>query len=228
MTPSSEGRELVHDSRALARYDTAEGAVGYSQKFGRSAARARTHRREAAILRSFLTELDPKASVLDLPCGAGRFARLIANGERSSMTFADASAQMLEEARAANARFGIDERVDYRQVDVTKDDPVGEFDVVVCVRLLHHLKDGAVFERALDHMTRCAKHDLVVTFASASTWKGFWRRLKTRLGLRRRGESIMSTARMREALAERGFRQKRIRFVSRLFSTQTWILASRD
>lgn len=93
---------------------------------------------------SMLVDLLPPAPrrVLDLGCGDGRLAALVADARPTveSVVAVDRSAPMLEHARA---RFGEDPRVELRPWDL--DDPTGplgtdgRFDVIVSGLAIHHL-----------------------------------------------------------------------------------------
>jgi SAM-dependent methyltransferase len=170
-----------------------------------------------------LAAFDPAATLLNVPCGAGRFVETIAPESRRRVVFADNSQPMLDAARTTLAGLGA-QRIELRLEDVTRAKPSEQFDVVVCVRLLHHL-EGADFEAALDYVVSAAQHGIVCTFASSSTWKG-WRRLR-RKRAGGSGETLRSDQAMRDALAARGWRVARSRRVSFFFSTQTWLLLVR-
>jgi SAM-dependent methyltransferase len=212
-SPSSPG------SGALDRYRTEGGAARYAGKYTRGWTRRETNRRETAILRRMLSGVDPAASLLNLACGAGRFADVLAPPERRRVVFADWSQAMLDEAREQLRAAGHAD-VELRLVDVTKSKPEESFDVVTCVRLLHHL-EGPAFDAAVDFLTGSAKRALVCTFASSATWKGFW---KSRSGRPRRGEVLRSPDAMAAAFSARGWRIVEMRRVATLFSTQAWLL----
>jgi SAM-dependent methyltransferase len=202
----------------MERYLTDGGAACYAGKYARGWTRRGTHWRETAILRRMLAGLDPAASVLNLACGAGRFAELLAAPVRRRVVFADSSQAMLDAAREALAASGA-RSVELRLVDVTRAKPAERLDIAVCVRLLHHLDEQA-FASAVDFLAASAHLAIVCTFASTATWKGFWRSRKKR-AVR---EVTRSPAAMRAAFAARGWRVAEIRRVSALFSSQAWLL----
>jgi SAM-dependent methyltransferase len=202
----------------MERYLTEGGAARYAGKYGRGWTRRGTHWRETAILRRMLAGIDPEASLINLACGAGRFADLLATPSRRRVVFADSSQAMLDAAREALAAGGA-RSVELRLVDVTRSIPAERLDVAVCVRLLHHLDEQA-FAAAVDYLAASAKLAIVCTFASTATWKGFWRsRLKR--GVR---EVARSPAAMRAAFAARGWRVAEMRLVSAFFSSQAWVM----
>lgn len=214
-------------SRALARYPTIEGATTYAGKFRRTRWKARTHRREVVILAAFLRQIGPIRSLLNLPCGTGRFSDVLeARGRPDRVVYADDSPAMLGQARE-NLAAGGGTIPELKRLDVTRDELDETFDLVLCVRLLHHLKSDEDRRRALSFLTRAARDALILTVASTSTWRGWSRARRARLGRRRGGESIVPLSAVARELDDLGFRVERIAYVHRLFSSQTWVLARR-
>jgi len=210
----------------MARYQDTVGADNYAAKYERSWTRRRTGRREDAIVSAMLGTLDPTASVLNAPCGAGRFVDLMQVGKRRRVRFADFSPAMLSATARTLATAGAS--VEIRQLDLVRDEPADVFDVVMTIRLLHHLSDEAERGRVLDFVTSSARQAVVLTFASKGTVKGWIRSMRTRLGLRHGGENLRPEAEIRDALRARGFRVVQRRKVSALFSTQVYLLATRE
>ncbi|MEU7579613.1 class I SAM-dependent methyltransferase [Streptomyces sp. NPDC041068] len=84
--------------------------------------------------RLLLRNLPPHGrTALDIGCGTGRFARLLA-ARGYEVDALDPSAEVIAEAEEAGGgpRF--------RQADVTKEDlPDGHYDVITCLASLHHM-----------------------------------------------------------------------------------------
>lgn len=214
----------IEDSRALARYQRQEGASAYAGKYERSYGRRRTDRAERALMQRMLGRLDPAASLLNVACGAGRFSDILLAGRRARVTYVDFSAAMLEEAGARVRALGHHE-VEFRQADATADAPPEPHDLVVNVRMLHHLKEEGLRARALDFLCQASTDALLFTVASDATFRG-WRR-RRRAARRQRGEHVVSLAELGRELEARGFEIVDVGYVSRLFSSQTWVLARR-
>lgn len=88
---------------------------------------------------------------LDLGCGAAdvtiRFARTYA---QSRLTGVDGAAAMLDHARAAVERAGLEERIWLHQARLPQSDlPRHSFDTVISNSLLHHLRDGRILWRVV-------------------------------------------------------------------------------
>lgn len=214
-------------SYALNRYQTEGGASAYAGKFERSRSRRRTSRREYGILRTFLKHIDnPHGSLLNIACGAGRFVELLCPENRKQVTYADFSAEMLEESRQKMLSLGCD-HINFRSCDATTDEPIPGFESVFNIRMLHHMKTLELQNNSLDFLCGSSGNWLIFTCASTSTFKGWWRNRRTKMGLRKRGEILLDMNDLEQRLGDRGFEIRKRAYVDRLFSSQTWILAQR-
>lgn len=84
------------------------------------------------------------ASALDVGCGAGDFARLLAQ-HADHVLGIDLSAEMLRRAREQSAAFP---NVEYRQADVMTDAlPPAAYDCIASIATLHHMALGEVLPR---------------------------------------------------------------------------------
>lgn len=79
------------------------------------------------------------ASVIDLGCHHGGFGlELAAKG--AQVTFVEGRAELLEHAKFASHALGLDDRTRFVQSDVRNLDHLDEYDVVLCLGLLYHLR----------------------------------------------------------------------------------------
>lgn len=153
----------------MARFDTCAAAVKYSRALNGTA----THRREMRCILQGLREVKSGAAILDLPCGTGRLLpELSAKGIR--VTSADSSPHMVELARkyATDCSLKIDPGLFI--VASVFDMPFadGQFDAVVCNRLLHHFREPAVRQNALRELRRVSRGPVVVSFFCNSSFDG--------------------------------------------------------
>lgn len=90
------------------------------------------------LISSWLDEVLPAAGshAIDLGCGPGRQAVLLA-GRFGQVDAIDLSGPMIELARARRPRPNIS----YWQGDLRHDGQAGHYDLVLCVRTLHHVPD---------------------------------------------------------------------------------------
>jgi SAM-dependent methyltransferase len=157
-------------------------AAAYRLKFRRGLLRRLSARRERLLvtraLELALERLPPARSgqpwptLLDYPCGAGRFAPLFA-GRAAAYVAGDHSPHMLELAAAALDEAGLGARLarrvvgDARSMDL-EDDAV---DLACCMRLLHHFPERSDRLAILAELRRVSRGPLVTSFLDASSFK---------------------------------------------------------
>lgn len=112
--------------------------------------------------------------VLDVPCGTGRLRPLL---ERRGLRYVgvDISPAMLTEAHGGDAASLV--RASVARLPFED----GSFDVVVCCRLLHHLREPEELAVTVGELTRVARRLVVASFWDAASLHA-WRR---RVGLKR-------------------------------------------
>lgn len=188
------------------RYGSPAGAAAYRGKYRGGWTRRLTDLRERALIRWALRRLGGAASVLDVPCGAGRFAPLWREaGARAVL--ADLSPAMLEEARAQAlplVRAGAD-GLPFRD---------GAFDVVAVVRLLHHVAGRGERVAVFREAARVARRGVIVSFASTGTRK---HRRAARRGRAAAAAAVGPEDLAREA-GEAGLAVSGVRHLARFFS----------
>jgi SAM-dependent methyltransferase len=154
-----------------------------------------------------------RALVLDVPCGTGRLrAALAAHG---SYVGADVSPQMLARARALGPGCLC---ADAEQLPFAD----GAFEVVLCCRLLHHLRDER-FERVVAELVRVSSRWILASFFDAASLPALRRRL-----LARPGRTSHSKRRVRAALEAAGAAPRAYGHTLRFLSQQTFVLARRE
>jgi ubiquinone/menaquinone biosynthesis C-methylase UbiE len=198
-------------------------ALAYRDKFRRSLTRRLSDRREhlivGAAMRAALAELGrPSAeSLLDLPCGAGRFAPLLHAACRS-YTAADHSPHMLDLCRAAlggaSARF---ERADARAMPFAG----ASFDLVCCLRLLHHFPDRKERLAILRELRRVCRGPLVLSWLDADAPKQWVHARRCELAQRHNRRAAQSRATLAAEAADAGLLLRRTWSLSGWFSGQS-------
>ena len=116
-------------------------------------------RRERRVIEGLLAHV-PHRTALDMPAGTGKLAGIFAAlGTR--VVASDISASMLKVAEAEYARIGYD-HVSFRVEDVTDLGDFGneEFDVVVCLRLMHRVP-ASLRKTMLGELAYVASHAIV-------------------------------------------------------------------
>lgn len=153
-----ENKELEFQEK----YD-AKHSLKYFRKHQRGLRRRLTTWAERRMLRKALAMMGDPGSVLDIPCGAGRFWTVLAERPDRRILAADYSADMIETAR----RFQPPElvaRVETFQAsafDIKLPDTAVE--AIVCIRLIHHIGQAEDRRRMLAEFHRVAAHTVCLS-----------------------------------------------------------------
>lgn len=177
----------------------------------------RAAQRDTRLVGAILRDLGVRGRVLDVPCGTGRLRETLARCDRQ-VVGVDVSRAMLEQARATpDARVAL---ADVRHLPFA----ARRFDVVVCCRLLHHLREQDELGRAVAELVRVSNRLVIASFWDSAAWPT-WR---AGLGLARtRGRHATSRASIASAFADAGARVTGYRGVLRFVSQQTFVIAER-
>lgn len=142
------------------RMQHATPARRYAERF-ESGSRRGIHLREQRAVAKIFAALSDCRSLIDVPSGAGRFAKALATGR--DLIEADVALEILEHARTRTDDAGL--RIKFFQCDAARiplrDDAV---DGVFCNRLLHHILTSNEREMFLREFHRVARKYLVVSF----------------------------------------------------------------
>ncbi len=153
-------KSLDSASATRARFDTHDS----SHKYAGALDNTPTHRRELHCIKRLLADIPAGASVLDLPCGAGRLLPfLAASGYR--VFAADSSVHMIARARELAENRALANNVEFSVGDVLNTS-FGDntFDAVVCNRLFHHFFEPEVRIAALRELGRISRGPIVLSF----------------------------------------------------------------
>jgi len=157
--PSTSVRE------AMCHYDTKRAAKRFASKVPGTA----TDRREKKCVEKALdlANIPQGASVLDLPCGAGRLLPLLKK-RGYKITGADVSASMVEEARHYAGSGGencLDETDDLVVANIFQTGfNDNRFDAVICHRLFQYFPDSQERRQALKELRRICSGPIIVSF----------------------------------------------------------------
>ncbi len=186
--------------------DTAE-AEKYARRFERGS-RARIDRREQCAVRRIFGKLPDCRSVLDVPCGAGRFLPTLAE-LCPEVLGADIAAEVLEFARQKAEVIGGRARVfcgDASKLELAD----GAVDAIFCNRLLHHILKLEERAGILRELRRVTRRYLVVSFFDYQGFgavRRFFKRLK---GSKPIYEGQPTLAQFTEEVTRAGFRVREV------------------
>ncbi|MCH2101003.1 MAG: class I SAM-dependent methyltransferase [Planctomycetes bacterium] len=168
--------------KKLEAYQAAEYVAEYDQRWASASGAARDARKAATIRRSWQTLTEacgaaPK-SVLDLPAGTGRFTALLEELCPGAVLAADLSEAMLGEMRRKhpNAIACVADAARLPFADQS-------FDVVLCVRFLHLVRNRALRIAFLREFRRVSRLGVIVDYRHGRTLRIWGRHLRHRLGL---------------------------------------------
>jgi ubiquinone/menaquinone biosynthesis C-methylase UbiE len=159
-------------------------AATYTDKRFSSKRMQRLDRIEQDFASSLLPLLPVSPSILDAPCGSGRFHGVFAPAAGHS-TMLDFSPDMLAQVRQ---RYTADSKLELRQGDVTTlPFPDATFDLCFCMRLFHHMLDDPTRLKALSELARVSRRYVAMSFYDSRSFR-YLRRVM--LGKRPSGVSI--------------------------------------
>ena len=126
---------------------------------------ALVNRREQALVRQLLARIDPRpASILDIPCGHGRFTAQFRATALEQVVCSDLWQRHLDAVAAAEPPEGTP--IVLRQADLLGRLPFGdrEFDLVFDFRLFQHLQEAGQRRHVAAELTRVAGRHLIVSY----------------------------------------------------------------
>lgn len=217
---SDNARQTAREADAVAKsagirpaklegYKDDDVAAEYDQRWASSTGQKRDRRKARAIELGLATleevSGESLASVLDLPCGTGRFSQLL--GQRFEVYMgADLSPQML-----AQAQLKIQQPTHFLAADAGRlpfeDRAV---DVAVCIRFLHLVRDAELRVRFLRELNRISRVGVIVDYRHCHTLRVWGKRLRHRLGMLPLAPANPSLAQIREELDAAGLEVQRL------------------
>jgi SAM-dependent methyltransferase len=156
-----------------------------------------------------------RGGILDVPCGAGRLTDVLArHGE--PVTGADLSPSMLAEAGGARRVLASAFALPFA---------AASFDVVVCCRLLHHLREPGDLERVAGELLRVSARLVIASFWDATSLPA----LRRRVGLKRPEARVaIPHERMARVFERAGARVLGFEHSLRFVSQQTFLVVRRE
>lgn len=186
-------------------------------------------RMEHRMARRALALAGNPMSVLDLPCGTGRFWSMLAAEPRRELQAADYSQAMLDVARkvrdpAVVERFRL---LQCSAFEITL--PNNSVDCVFSIRLMHHIGESANRVTMLKEFRRVTRDTVILSLWVDGNYKA-WRRRKLEDKRRQSGEKndnrfIVPRTQFEQECREAGFTiVGHVDFLPRLFMWRTYVL----
>ncbi|MGB5669814.1 MAG: methyltransferase domain-containing protein [Sedimenticolaceae bacterium] len=227
---SPQGAEAPVNLEFSEKYDSAH-SKRYFEKHQSTLARRLSHWRESHMVRRALEYAACSDTVLDLPCGAGRFWPLLAERKDRVILAADNSADMIKVALECQPS-DVTRRINAFQTSAFKielDD--GSVDLIFCIRLLHHVSDAEHRLAILREFNRVARSSVIVSLWVDGNYKA-WRRGKAEKRRKEIGEKerhgnrfVVNRQQIESEFKEAGFRiSKYFDFLPKYAMWRTYVL----
>ena len=180
----------------------------YEQKRYRGFDQRIINSREQRIIRRILKKITAKKihglQVLDIPCGYGRFTRVLLT-ERNRLIDSDLSFFMVK--RAVEQGQSLQEDVLGAVADTKKGLPFKEdvFDLLLSMRFFHHVHDGADREAILREFYRVCKGWVILSYYRSNPLHKLQRKIRRQLKRRQTRISIISSQIFKKEVLDAGF-----------------------
>ncbi len=183
----------------------------FSQRYARSRKQKPSRRFanfwEIQMARKALRLAGNPRSILDLPCGTGRFWAMLAEEPTRELMAGDSSLPMMEMARASHAER-IADRFHCLHTDALHIDlPSKVVDSILCMRLMHHIHDPATRLAIYREFARVSRCSVCVSLRVDGNFSA-WRRARrhTRKGKPGVNRNVIAAAQAEQELSAAGLR----------------------
>lgn len=186
--------------------------------------------RDQSIARKALKLAGNPQSVLDMPCGTGRFWSLLAENKDRKVIACDYSQDMID----IGMRFrdpAVTQRISALQSSAFDLDlPDEVVDNVFCIRLIHHVGESADRMTLLRELHRVTRETVIISLWVDGNFKA-WRRRKLEAKRSRRGYQnrfVIPRQTIEQEFEQAGFKVKsHIDFIPKYAMWRTYVLEKR-
>lgn len=211
------------------KYDQTH-AKAYFDKHQDGLSRRLSNWRDQSVARKALKLAGNPQSVLDLPCGTGRFWSLLAENPNRKIIACDYSQDMID----IGMRFrepAITQRITAFQSSAFELDLEDEaVDNVFCIRLIHHVGESADRLKLLKELHRVTRDSVIISLWVDGNFKA-WRRRKLEAKRSRRGYQnrfVIPRGTIEQEFEQAGFNIKsHIDFLPKYAMWRTYVLEKR-
>jgi ubiquinone/menaquinone biosynthesis C-methylase UbiE len=204
-------------------YRSSQVAEDYDFHRFSSPERQKRNARKWAAIRAALREATGVRTILDLPCGTGRFTGGLAR-EGFEIVGSDISLEMLQKAASVSAQAQLPTVRGYVQANAEalplRNDSL---DCVVSIRFMMHV-DPATRVRMLREFARVSRRWVIVDYRHCYTFRYLLTHTFGRLGLGRTPLSRVSRKELEQEFVAAGFAIRKIIRVSTPLLSDKWIV----
>lgn len=165
--------------------------------------KTRKHKAEMDLIQRVLPQLKEVRTILDAPCGVGRATVMLARAGYA-VTGIDLGDGALQLARQAVEEAQIDAVIE-KQDMVALDYADGQFDAVLCFRLIHHLPTPHHRREIIAELCRVADRYVLISYLSPWSYTSTNRWLKKKLGGKPDVQHVTSLREISGYFSEQGF-----------------------
>jgi len=218
------------DKEILSHYNSPQGAQSYTQKFEKHLSERINNRHEQRLLQRLIGRISsetPFETVLDLPCGYGRLMPLLRRHARHVVE-GDWSLPLLKIARGnQRADTTVREADGYvRATALAMPFANQAFDLVLSVRLCHHIREHAERLTYVRELLRISRRWVVFTYFDYHSLKNQLREVRRKL-FGKRPKWTLRASEIEKIADEMGFEVVYSIPLSRLFSGHRYVALRR-
>ena len=232
MEGREEGRTLGKAPETEARFQSLRASYereGVARHYARTRWTAsshvrRTDRKEQRLVRELLARTGGCETILDLPCGAGRFVPLLAE-HGAGVYLGDVALPMLQEAHARLGHAGSAEQPEgagaavrgfFQATGSRLPLADGCVDLVFCFRLVHHFPEPVERILILQELARVSRRWVMISYFDAASFQAWRHRVRGR----RKARYPESEAEITAECSAAGLAIEQRRWVARRISEQ--------
>ncbi len=219
------------DEEILKHYNSEQGAQNYTRKFEKKWTERVNNRHEQRLLKGLIGGIAERSSLetaLDLPCGYGRLLPLLKQ-HVPRVIEGDWSLPLLRIAREAQKSVPTQNRADgyVRATALATPFADGTFDLVLSVRLCHHIRDHSERLAYVRELLRISGQWVVFTYFDYHSLKNLLREARRKLfGVKPKW--TLKASEINKIAREMGFAVDRSVPLSRLFSGHRYIVLRKN
>lgn len=166
--------------------------------------KAGKHKAEMALIRRALPLIAGVKTILDAPCGVGRATIMLAQSGYS-VTGVDLGEGALDLARKSAQEAKVAATIEKQDL-VKLDYADGQFDAVLCFRLIHHLPTPKHRDEIISELCRVAKNYVLISYLSPWSYTSAQRLIKKKLGIKYSVQNITPLPEIQGYFKRHGYR----------------------
>ena len=199
-------------------YESENRAQHYREnRWTRSPRARRTDAKEQAIVESFVQHAatmmpaeSPISRVLDLPCGTGRFRKLLERNCKDVWS-GDASREMLMQAPPST---GL--QMSAHAIPLVEE----SVDLILCSRLLHHFEHPQQRLAVLQELARVSQRWTILSYFDSANFQAWRNKLRGKF----RGRFPIPQTTFQSEIQSAGWAERKRVYIARGVSEQVWVL----